>query len=314
MDRLDKSILAELMLNSRIPYKVLAKKLKVSREVVNYRIAKLIKDKIILNFTTEINYRKLGYIAGSIYLNIEETKQDEFTNFLSNSNYISWAVELSGTYNFAFSILGKDPEDVDRKFKDLYNRFKDHIINHRFTIHKKTKYIYEKYFGINTDVKIKKLKKELFLEIDDIDKIILKELSKNSRIDLVSLGKKTKISPQAVSKRIKRLEEANYIIKYYIFVDISKIDLYLYAVLINNEDKTTNERLINHLEFRKDVSYVGEYIGDPYLEFGLFVSSPYDLRKKLQEIIGLFKDIKIVQIDLFQKEYVSISLPECVFE
>ncbi len=314
MDRIDKLILAKLMLNSRIPYKLLAKQIKVSREVVNYRINRLIKEGVIINFATEINYKKLGYIAASIYLNMEEEKQNEFIEFLSNSNYISWAVELSGTWNFGFSIIGKDPEDIDNKFQTLYLRFKDQITNHRFTLHKKTRYFYEKYFDTNTDIKIKKIKKEENIIIDDIDKTILKELAKNSRIDLVNLSKKTPITPQAISKRIKKLENSNYIIKYYIFVDVFKLNFYQYEVFITNDNKLTKEKLINHLEFRKDVSYVGEYIGDPFLEFGLFVNSPYDLRKKIQEIIGLFKDVQIVQIDLFQKEYVPISPPECVFE
>jgi len=314
MDKIDQLILAELMQNSRASIKVIAKKVKVSREVVNYRINRFVKDKLILNFTTEINYKKLGFLAGSIYLNLSEDKQKEFIEFLSNSDYISWAVELSGTWNFVFSILGTTIDEIDMKFKQMYAQFKESIINHRFTLHKKETYFYEKYFNVNTEIKYRKLKKEKIINIDLIDKQILKELSKNSRIELTTLSKKLNLTPPAISKRIKRLEDNNYILKYYLFIDISKLNLYQYEVFITNDNKTTRDKLINHLEFRKDVSYVAEYVGDPYLEFGLFVNSPYDLRTKLQEILGLFKDIKIIQIDLFQKEVVPISPPNCVFE
>jgi Lrp/AsnC family leucine-responsive transcriptional regulator len=314
MDRVNNQILLELMKNSRITNKQLSKKIKVSREVIAYRINKLINEKIILNFTTEINYKKLGFIAGSIYLNIKEDKQDEFIEFLFNSNYISWAVELSGIWNFGFSILGKTVEEIDARFNEMYLRFKDEILNHRFTIHKQAKYFYEKYFNERIDLKIKKHKKEEIIKIDNIDKLILKELVKNSRIELTKLSLITKISPQAVSKRIKRLEDNNYISKYYIFIDISKLNIYQYEIFITNNNKTINERLFNHLEFRLDISYIAEYIGDPYLEFGLIVKSPYDVRNKLQEIISLFKNITIIQIDLFQKEYIAISPPACVFE
>jgi DNA-binding Lrp family transcriptional regulator len=314
MDRIDRLILSELMQNSRMPIKMIAKKIKASREVITYRLNKLVKDKVVLNFTTEINYKKLGFLAGSIYLNLSEERQKEFIEFLSNSDYVSWAVELSGTWNFAFSILGKTTDEIDYKFQQMYNQFKDSIINHRFTLHKREKYFYEKYFDINTDVKSRKLKKEITTSVDSIDKHILKELTKNSRIELTELSKKIKITPPAISKRIKRLEDENYILRYYLFVDVSKLNLYQYEVLVVDDNKTTRDKLINHLEFRRDISYVAEYVGDPYLEFGLFVSSPYELRKRLQEILGLFKDIRVIQIDLFQQEIIPISPPDCVFE
>ena len=50
MDKKDKKLLAELMINSRTPINQLAKKVGISREVATYRLNKLIKDKRILNF------------------------------------------------------------------------------------------------------------------------------------------------------------------------------------------------------------------------------------------------------------------------
>ena len=236
MDRLNNLILSELMQNSRTSIKTIAKKLKTSREVVNYRINKLIKDKIILSFTTEINYKKLGFIAGSIYLNIEKTKQKEFIEYLSNTNYISWAVEFSGIWNFGFSIIGKTNDEIDYKFQQMYNQFKEHIINHRFTIHKNTNYFYEKFFDMTNNIKIKNNNKVKNIKIDTLDKIILKELANYSRIELTKLSKKIKISPPAISKRIKVLEKNEYIIKYNIFVDISKLNFYQYEIFITNYD------------------------------------------------------------------------------
>ncbi|MCH8022562.1 MAG: winged helix-turn-helix transcriptional regulator [Thaumarchaeota archaeon] len=54
LDKLDRKILFELDLNSRIPTTKLAKKLKVSREVVDYRIKRLTDNKYIRTFAEEV--------------------------------------------------------------------------------------------------------------------------------------------------------------------------------------------------------------------------------------------------------------------
>ena len=61
IDNVDRRILYELDINARIPVTQLAKKLRLSREKVNYRINNLIKRGIIRKFVTMINPVKLGY-------------------------------------------------------------------------------------------------------------------------------------------------------------------------------------------------------------------------------------------------------------
>jgi len=63
-----------------------------------------------------------------------------------------------------------------------------------------------------------------------------------------------------------------------------------------------------------NVSFIAEYVGDPFIEFGLFVKDPYELREKLQEIEEKFSDNRVIEISLFQKEFVSVGPPSCVFE
>lgn len=60
--------------------------------------------------------------------------------------------------------------------------------------------------------------------------------------------------------------------------------------------------------------FVAEYIGSPFLEFGVFVDNPYDLRKILQEVEEVFPNNKILEVSLFQQELVSIGPPKCIFQ
>lgn len=310
MDKLDNVLLGELMKNSRTPITRLAKRLKVSREVAGYRLKKLIDSKVILKLIAEIDESKLGYIGAAIFINVKATRQKEFKEFLANSPFVSWVAELSGIWNFGFSITAKSNEELDTKFLLIYNVFKNDILNHRFTLHKKSSFFYEKYFNLLPEVS-KKLNFAYKTDYKDIK--ILEELSKNSRIDIVSLAKKINLTGPAVSQRVKQLEKSGYIKKYSAFLDISKLGLFQYSIFIVNKNIEDQRRLISYLSSHKNISFIAEYISDPFLEFGVFVDDPYKLRDILQEIEEKFLNTYLIEVSLFHKEFVSIGTPSCVF-
>ncbi len=312
MDELDKCMMADLMMDSRMPLTQLAKKLRVSREVATYRLNKLKKDRVILGFVTEINLHKLGFIGAAVFVNIKATKQEAFKAFLKHLPFVSWVAELSGVWNFGFSIIGKTNEDLDEKFLQIYNTFKQDILDHRFTLHRKSFFFYEKYFDKLLTASSKK--KAITYIIDKKDKILLKELAQNSRIDSVALARKVSLTAPAVAQRIRRLEQGDFIKKYSLFVDITKLGLFQYSIFVVNKNIDEKEKLLSFLHQHKNVSFIAEYVGDPFFEFGLFVKDPYQLREQLQAIEEVFPNNKIMEISLFQKEFVSVGPPSCVFE
>ncbi|MCK5474816.1 MAG: winged helix-turn-helix transcriptional regulator, partial [Candidatus Aenigmarchaeota archaeon] len=57
----DRKILKELFDDGRRPFSTVAKKAGVSKEVVNYRVKRLIDQEIIIGFNTVIDVNKLGW-------------------------------------------------------------------------------------------------------------------------------------------------------------------------------------------------------------------------------------------------------------
>jgi Lrp/AsnC family leucine-responsive transcriptional regulator len=60
-------------------------------------------------------------------------------------------------------------------------------------------------------------------QLDDIDKMILGELQKDSAISNVELARRISLSPPAVHTRIKRLEELGYVRGYVALLDREKL-------------------------------------------------------------------------------------------
>ena len=311
MDKTDTKLLLELMKDSRMPITQIAKRLRISREVATYRINRLVREKVILNFVTEINVKKLGFMGAAVFVNVRIEKEKEFMEFLDRCGFVSWVAELSGVWSFGFSIYGRTNEELDQKFLIIYNRFKESILDHRFTLHRKSSFFYEKYFG-----SMPEQSKEMSAKyrIDAKDKMILRELSRNSRIDTVSLSKLVKLTAPAIAQRIKRLEKSGNIQKYSVFVDISKLGLFQYSVFIVNKNIDAQKQLVSYLSQHPKISFIAEYVSDPFMEFGLIVSNPYELRRALQEIGQSFPDNRIMEVSLFQREFVSVGPARGVFE
>lgn len=77
IDEKDRKILEELDNNSRQTDSQIAKKVGLSKQVVNYRISQMIKNKIILNFYTIINTGMFGMDSFYVFLNLEYINKEQ---------------------------------------------------------------------------------------------------------------------------------------------------------------------------------------------------------------------------------------------
>jgi len=305
-------ILTELMRDSRVSVTRLAKELGISREVATYRMNKMRDDGVILNYVTEIDLAKLGYLGAAVFVNVKATGQTKFRKFLDDCPFVSWVAELSGIWSFGFSIYGKSPADLDKKFLTIIEAFKMDLIDNRFSLHRRSLFFYEKYFGA---APAKTMKKQLIrYDIDEKDRRILKELALNSRISSVALAEKVSLTAPAVAQRINQLERSGFITRYSIFVDITKLGLFQYSVFVINKNLDKKPGLLDYLRAHPAVPYIAEYVGDPFLEFGIAVKNPYELRTLLQGIEEIFPDHRVIEVSLFHHELASVGPPACVFE
>lgn len=279
--------------------------------MVTYRIKRLQEQKIILDFTTEIDISKLGYFGAAIFVDLKHAREKEFKQYLRNCGFVSWVAELSGIWNYGLSVFGRSTEELDQRFQMLYSRFAAGIRDHRFTLHKQNTFFYEKYLG---GTALRREQKNIPLTLDQRDKLILKELAHDSRSDDVRLAQKVGLTAPAVAARVKKLEHHGFIRRYSLLIDVSKIGLIQYGVFIVNKNRNDREKLLAYLSAHHKISYTAEYIGDAFLEFGIIVENPYQVRRILQEIEETFPDNRIIELFQYQEDLVSVGPPDCMFE
>ena len=84
LDKKDRLILYNLILNSRQSLKTIGKKVGISKESAYYRINRLIKNGVIVNFTIFLGCRIFGYsrmMAHYKFININPTAKADLLDF-----------------------------------------------------------------------------------------------------------------------------------------------------------------------------------------------------------------------------------------
>ncbi len=131
LDNKDKKVIEQLQINCRQTIAEIAKKTKLPRDVVVYRISKLEKNKIIRAHHTMINPHKLGYplyvyVLFSCY-NIKPAEEERFINFLKNHKQIIYVAKNSGKYDYTIGVCAHNYKDFDEIIREIRQKFIDVI-------------------------------------------------------------------------------------------------------------------------------------------------------------------------------------------
>jgi len=307
IDFKDKQIIYYLYQDCRTSFSELAKIIQVPKEVVAYRIKKLKENGIITKYGITINPEDLGLMYGRMYIkfkNFNEKDIEDLKEFVKNRKKVYIFHTYYGDYDFSIALVSETILGM-KEFEDqFFETFGDKILNYDFLIRVKI-------YGFALDYLIdspthKMLRKNLGnkkLKIDDIDKKLIKELAKNARISSVILAKKFDLTPNAISYRIKNLKERGVISRFDISIDIPKLGVYRFKILIYFGSCSMEEKrkFMGYLRLQNSVSYIAEFMGNQNLELVLHLKSIIKvhefMRKLSQKFPGIIKNFKVLLMD-----------------
>ena len=105
IDKIDRGILSELMINAKVPYTEIAKKLIVSAGTIHVRMKKMEEAGIVKNSRLHINYELLGFDL-TAFLGIYLEKGSTYKDVIQQLNLIPEIVEAHYTTG-VYSIFAK---------------------------------------------------------------------------------------------------------------------------------------------------------------------------------------------------------------
>lgn len=307
LDLNDKKILFELDVDSRQSFSVIGKKTRLSKEVVTYRVNRLIKDGIIKNFYTRIDTSKLGKILFRTFLrtyNLTPEREKDLINYLINFKNVGWCVTVDGNWNINFIYWADSINDFSNFWKSFMGKYGEFVENKWISIFDKYTQ-YPKAFILN-DSKYENLSEFICggnekLKLNEIDLKILKLLSENSRLQTINIAKKLKISTQTITQRIKKLKKEKIIIGFGITLDLNKIHYNYFKIHLNfkNFSQKRVESLIFFSKQHPNIIFTNEIIGGSDLELDVFAKDRLELQKIINYYKYNFNDI-IKNIEILQ--------------
>jgi Lrp/AsnC family leucine-responsive transcriptional regulator len=316
LDLTDKKILCELDLNCRESISKIAHKLRVGRNVVSYRIKNLESQNIIKSYVCSINLGLLGYKTYKVFFkfNNQDKENDFVKEVLDNPNIIH-CLRTSGSFDYTISIAVKTIIELDEIISGLKTKFNDLIKDYFISI-----VVYSKIFKYqkillhqkeDQEIKINKYTSEgKSIDIDDIDKKILKTLSQEANISIVALSIKTKQSLDIVKYRLKKLQKELIISNRAIF-DMSKLGYYHYVILMKtkNLSKTEENKLVSWCTYKNNVMFCSKRIGNYDFEINAAITSLEDLNSFItdlkEDFSGIIDSYEIIlNHDLIKLNYI----------
>jgi DNA-binding Lrp family transcriptional regulator len=296
LDLKDKKILYELDLNSRATLNEIAKKVGLSKQVVDYRLKNLIKNKIIKQFYTVINFSKLGYTQYKLYLkfqNVNVEKEKEIIDFWTKNKNSVWVASCRGKWDLAVSILAKEINDFGEILSNFINSYglfvleKDILITQISTVFTKA-YLTEKekkkftYGGKNESY-----------ELDNIDEKILMILSTNSRITILEMMEKLNLTRDVINYRMKKLIKENIISQYRVLINLDKINHKLYKIILRLHSLTPEKekQLITYVSSHPHGTQYLKLVGSWDAELEFEVKDDEQMHEILLEIRNKFSEI-----------------------
>lgn len=300
LDKKDSKILYELDQNARQSNSKIGKKVKLSKEVVNYRIKKMEESGLILRYSTIIDIFKAGLKRFKLYLrlrNANKEKIEEIGQYFNHHKKTEWVVICSGRWDIVTNFIVKDVNEFDEEVQKVLNKYSLYIQEKATgtTLHlshatreflRKDKKTQKKYIYYKVSSKIEKVNEK------DIE--LLKILANNARYPIVEIAKKLNSTPRIVQYKIKDLEKKGIIQAYKVTMDPHKMNnIFCKAIfyLGNITNKRLNEfmtychnikqalwpqRVIGAWDFELDVEVKG------YEEFSDVL---LDIKEKFSDII-----------------------------
>ncbi len=297
IDHKDRQILFHLSLNARASLTELAKKTKLSKEVIHYRLKNLEKKGIIESYYAVINTYKMGKEFYRVYMktfNMNTITEKRFIEFLSGHPQVSWIVEVDGDLDFLYVVWARNISE----FEEVYNE-----INDKFG-----KYIEQKFFSVMTNVYYFKYKylvgredgthkltggKIIYPDLSDSDLKLITLLSNQGRLPLIEMARKIKIPAKTIQRKMKQFSKDGIITCYTVKINHKLLGYSQRKVMLNLNDTSpqTIRRLITFLTYHPLTIYITIAIGQYDVEFEMMEKTHEEFHSLLKELKNTFPEL-----------------------
>lgn len=296
LDDYDRVILHQLDKNARQTYLQIGDEVDLTKNVVAYRIKRMIKKGIIRKYSILINPFKLGFESYRIYLSYQYTTpliEQRIINHFSDDPLNWWTISSEGRYDLAVITWVNNINRFYTSWKKTLSLFRDYFRKQNFSLYIQSISFLHDY--LITERKIDKRTSFKFDEnqlvtLNDLEKKILYLLSRNSRISVKQMSTKLHCSNLTIEKSMNRLQKKGIILGFHVDINLDMIGYKLYKADINLRNYKKIVNILNYIIKDPHLIRVDYSIGESDLELEFHVSNLNHFERIMQDLSETFSD------------------------
>lgn len=294
IDQKDKLLLFELDRNSRQSIHELAKKTRLSRDVVAYRMKRLEEENVIQKYIAIIDFSKFVYHIIRLYLKLQNTTpevEEKMAQFFVKRGDTLTVLRIDGEYQIAVGFLVKDLHSYQKAYEEFLTKFRSYVISSNFSIFLDYVHYHRNYLLDNKklyDYGTISTGSFISYKYDKNDLQLLNLIKENARITLLELAKKLGMTATGVKYKLRMLEKENVIVAYKLLLDTSKLGYRYFKVDLELEDVNIIPSLNQFIIHHPNILYRDIAVGGSDFEFDCELRSSEELYALIDEIKTLF--------------------------
>jgi Lrp/AsnC family transcriptional regulator, leucine-responsive regulatory protein len=314
LDSFDLQILSCLDIDARQSYLDIGKKINRSKQFVSYRVQKLIEDKIIVRFITDINLRKMGYTIFNIFLQLQKLSdkdEEKIFSFLNNSKHVGFCFKTLGNWDLFLSVKSESVQDFYSFLGDFHNFFSKYIKKESVNLEMDSFSTNLRFLNNNphkcADLALISSTYPERRKLGVGEEAIINCLREDPLISYSDLSIKVKKSNDTLKKSIKKLSDEKIInhARAIISTEILGFERYLFLIELSYIANKQKEIILSYLRKQRNIDYIIECIGSWNIICNVYSKNT----RELVEIINSFKNefssissIEFLRIIQFEKE------------
>lgn len=296
LDLKDKKILALLDENARLSNSQIAKKVKLSKPAVEYRLKRFEKNDVIFEFYTVVDFAKLGYSQYKTYFKFQSTSIDDekkIIEYWKKDNNSVWIAQIRGHWDLAISVLAQSNFEFGKILSNFMNKFSKFILEKDVLLTEYSPIYAREYLTQTKPSEFTYGAPSKTYELDETDQKIIKVLSTNARIPIIDLASKLKLSRDVINYRLKKLTKDNVIVSFRAYPNLNNLDINHYKVIFRtkNFDEETENKIKSYVTQHKKATQFLKLIGSWDLEIEFETENEDELYKILNDIRQKFSNI-----------------------
>lgn len=306
----DVLILKQLLEDGRKSSSSISKEIDLGREIVNYRIKRLIKENLILKFVPKINDSAYHYREYNILLKLnldDEISRKKFIEEKIGNKYLIWIIKSGNGWDLMVRLYAAGIDEFKEKLNEILELFTSVLANYYTIIssedlkESQKEILCKNLFDENSSKPDYNIIKSEKILIDDKDKEIISLLEEDGRIQYKDIANKLNVSSDTIKYRIEKLKTQGVIENFMPVINFNKIGMLEFAAILKFKFLTENEILQLNKMFLKSENIIKAIKSLNFEEYflNLVFKNETEILEFQTSIENIFKD-KISNFEIFR--------------